>query len=430
MLYPPETIYKFLDQLFHEVKQYDAVLLATLEEGMHDPRVNAALEQLFRGCYSVQTYRRRAEKLRVIKMRGIKIPSDVVGFSLNQSENELLTIQSKGTSGTSASMDVATKPERTMNLEKQRIAILPLNISPDPKDEYFADGMTEEVISAISLINELSVISRTSVMTYKNQQNKRTLDIGSELGVGTILEGSIRKAGDRVRISVQLIDVESDRHLWAQNYDRTLEDIFAIQSEIASRVAESLESQLLPGKKQRIENANTRNVDAHLFYLKGRDSYFKWTREGFENAIRYYEMAIEKDRRYALAFAGVAESCCMLGQYDMLPSEDMFLKAREFAEKALSIDNSLSDAHFVFALVSSHEWNFERAEIEFRRSIELNTSLSQPHFYLSDLLIVTQRFDEASSEAQTALELDPMSSVTCSYVGANYLYLKKYRQSH
>ena len=186
------------------MKQYDAVLLATLEEGMHYPRVNAALEQLFRGCYSVQTYRRRAEKLWVIKMRGIKIPSDVVGFSLNESENELLTIQSKGTSGTSASMDVATKPERTMNLDKHRIAILPFsNISPDPNDEDFADGITEELISAISLINELSVISRTSVMIYKNQKNKRTLDIGRELDVGTILEGSIRKAGNRVRISVQ-----------------------------------------------------------------------------------------------------------------------------------------------------------------------------------------------------------------------------------
>ena len=140
-------------------------------------------------------------------------------------------------------------------------------------------------------------------------------------------------------------------------------------------------------------------------------------------------MAMEKDRRYALAFAGVAETCCMLGQYDMLPSKDMYSKAREFAEKALSIDNSLSDAHFALGHVSSHEWNFERSEIEFRRSIELNASLSQPHFYLADLLIATERFDEAASEAQTALELDPLSSVTCSYVGANYLCLKQYDEA-
>ena len=264
--------------------------------------------------------------------------------------------------------------------------------------------MTEELISAISLINELSVISRTSVMSYKNQQNKRTLDIGRELDVGTILEGSIRKAGNRVRISVQLIDVQSDRHLWAQNYDRTLEDIFAIQSDIASRVAESLESQPLPGKKHRIENANTRNVDAHLLYLKGRESFYKFTKADMENAIRLFEMAIDKDPYYSLAFASVAEACATLGMLDLLPSKEVFPKTREFAEKALAIDVSLAEAHLALGHALFYgEWNFETGETEYKRSIELNANLSESHFYLSYLLLSMGRSKEAEFEAQRGI---------------------------
>ncbi len=331
--------------------------------------------------------------------------------------------------GPSPRLEASRIEENHMNQEiahgKNRIAILPFsNISPDPKDEYFADGMTEELISAISLISELSVISRTSVMSYKNQQDKRTMDIGKELDVRTILEGSIRKAGNRVRISVQLIDVESDRHLWAQNYDRTLDDIFAIQSEIAVRVAESLEIQLLPEKRRRIENANTKNVDAHLLYLKGHQSFHNFTKDGFENAVKFFEMAIEKDPLYALAFASAAMSCVHLAINES-SSREMFAKCKNFAERALSIDGSLAEAHLALGCALWGEWNFEVAEREIRRAIELNPNLGDSYYYLGWLLMWTVRIDEAITESERARELDPLSSYAWTVAGSAYLYTRR-----
>ncbi len=312
-----------------------------------------------------------------------------------------------------------------------RIAVLPFaNISPDSADEYFADGMTEELISAVSLINGLSVISRTSVMSYK-ESRKRTYDIGRELNVGTLLEGSVRKAGNRVRISVQLIDVDSDAHLWVQNYDRNLEDIFTIQSDIAQRVAQSLESQLLPGRKHRIENANTRNVDAHLLYLKGRDAFFKFTRDAFETSLEYYEEAIQKDPRYALAYAAMAESYWFIGEFEYVVPVEAFSKTKEFANKAISFDNTMSEAHMAlgYSLMSA-DWNFDAAEKELRRSIELNPSASRPHTYLGIFLAATsERFDEAEAEVKIALDLDPFSSFTCLFAGTSYYYARNYHRA-
>ena len=315
-------------------------------------------------------------------------------------------------------------------MDKGRIAVMPLvSLTSDRDDEYFADGMTEELLSAVSLIEELSVISRTSVMSYKNKQDKRTIDIGRELNVGTLLEGSVRKAGDRVRISVQLIDVASDKHLWAQNYDRRLEDVFVIQSDVANRVAESLEARFLLGKKHRIENTNTRDVSAHLLYLKGRDSYFKFTREDVEDAIRLYGKAIEKDPNYALAYAGIAEAFSFLGISEFLPSRDAFSKAKGYAERALSIDKSFPEAHVSVGYSSLFEWDFEKAELEYRRSIELNPNLSASHYHLSSLLWATERYGEAKREALIALDLDPLSFLTCSYVGRTFLFSRDYEKA-
>ncbi len=312
------------------------------------------------------------------------------------------------------------------DLVEKRIAILPfLNISRDTADEYLADGMTEEMIAAISLVEGLSVISRTSVMRYKYDRKASTIDIGRELKVGKLLEGSVRRFGKHLRISVQLVDVATDNHLWSKIYDRTLDDIFAIQSDIARAVADYLDSRLLPEKRRIIENSNTRNVDAHLLYLKARESFFDLTREGMENAIRLYEIAIEKDPHYSLAYAGVSEACFWLGALELLPLRDMSPKCMDYGQRALSIDHSTPIAHFALGCGLWLTWKFDKAEKEFRRAIELDSNSVDAYLHLSRLLIHTGRYDEALSVSESALSRDPLSSIAWNETGSAYLYSRR-----
>jgi TolB-like protein/Tfp pilus assembly protein PilF len=323
--------------------------------------------------------------------------------------------------------DAERSEVKISKLDKLRVAVLPLaNISLDHSDDYFADGMTEELISAISMINGLSAISRMSIMNYKNQQNKQTIDIGRELNVGTLVMGSVRRVENRVRISVQMVDVETDRHLWTQNYDRTLEDVFIVQSDVASRVASALEVQLLPGKRYKIENANTKSIEAHLLYLKGRDSFFKWTHDALEDALKYFTQAIAVDPYYALAYSALAETYFVYGIGDYAPSEEVTAKVTEFAAKASAIDKTLPEVHLALGCSSVGKWDFKEAEKAWRRSIELNPNLSQSHCYLSCLLYALERFTESQEEARRALELDPLSSLTCFYAGSAFLFTRNY----
>lgn len=356
--------------------------------------------------------------------------NEFVDVFVSLSENDRIASITSSSATPKITVKAPSRPVASkIPLDRNRVAVMPLvNMISDPADEYFTDGMTEELISAVSLINELSVISRTSIMSYKKKPSKRIIDIGRELNVGTLLEGSVRKAGNRVRISVQLIDVESDKHLWAQNYDRNLEDVFTIQSDIAQKVAQSLESQLLPGRKHRIENVNSRIVDAHLLYLRGRDAFFKFTRGAFETALEYYEGAIEKDPRYALAYAGMAETYWLLGSFEYVIPNEAFSKTKEFANKALSLDNTLSEAHMAlgFSLISA-DWNFDGGEKELRRSIELNPSASLPHAYLGLILAcISERFAEAESESKIGFDLDPFSTLTCVWSGTSYIFTRNY----
>ena len=180
------------------------------------------------------------------------------------------------------------------------------NLSPDPNDEYFADGMTEEMISTLSNISGLTVISRTSIMQYKGVR-KSLAEIGKELKAGTMVEGSVRKADNRVRVTVQLLDAAEDKHLWAQNYDRELKDVFAVQSDIASNVAETLSVKLLPNESDRIQKKPTENSDAHILYLKGRQHWNKRSEDALRKAIEYFDLAIHHDQNYALAYVGLAD---------------------------------------------------------------------------------------------------------------------------
>ena len=311
----------------------------------------------------------------------------------------------------------------TPKLDRNRIAVLPFaKVSTDPESEFFADGITEELISSVSKITQLSVVSRTSVMQYRGQL-KRVTDIGQELKVGSIIEGSIRRLGSHVRTSVQLIDVLSDRQVWSEIYDRTLEDVFSIQSQIAQHVARSLELQLQDKDRERIENVGTRNREAHSLYLRGRFYSLHVTEKSYNDAIRLFEQAIEKDPEYAQAYAAIADCYAGLGAWEIIPAKEVLPKARTYAWRALEIDDSIAEAHAALATVLNlQDWKFAEAELEYQRAIELNPSLSYVHTLYSLFLGQFGRSDEAIEEIKRAIDLDPLSAETFTIAGVVHLY--------
>jgi adenylate cyclase len=316
---------------------------------------------------------------------------------------------------------------KTDALEPRRVAALPLTIlSSDQKDEYFADGLTEEIINTLSSIPELRVIARTSVMKYK-QANKSVGEIGRELKVGTILEGSVRKAGDRVRITIQLIDVGSEVPIWAQKYDRELEDVFKIQTDIAERVADALKVQLLSESRILIEQKAPEDIGAYVLYLRGRYYWSKRTKEDLEKAIAYFGEAIEKDPNYALAHAGMADCYTLMGRHLYLPAKEAFEKARDYANKALELNNRLAEAHTSLAAVlMNYDWDWNGAEEQFKHAIQLNPNYATAHYWQSVLLQTKGRLQESVTAAEKARALDPLSPVIGMGVVQAYLFTEQY----
>jgi adenylate cyclase len=303
---------------------------------------------------------------------------------------------------------------------------LPLqNISPDPKDEYFADGMTEELISTVSKIRGLRVIARTSVMGYKGGE-KKIGEIARELTVGTILEGSVRKAGDKLRITVQLIDSSNEEHLWVQNYDRQLEDVFAIQTEVARNVADALKTQLLDEERQQIEKKPTGNIGGYTLYLKGKHYWSERNKESLERAIEYFEEAIKRDPKFALAYSGLADCYLVLVDHGYLAPREGYAKAREAATKALQLDDTLAEAHTSLALLLSNHWDWTQAEEEFAKALRANPNYATAHHWYSIHLLSLGRLDEAFRESRIAEELDPLSPIIHASAGMNYFFARQY----
>ena len=292
------------------------------------------------------------------------------------------------------------------------VAVLPFrNLSADPDNEFFADGITEDVIAQLSKIRSLKVISRTSVMQFKNREQSLR-EIGATLEVATLLEGSVRRAGDRVRIVAQLIDAEADQHLWAETYDRQLTDIFAIQTDVALQIASALEAELSPEERKRIHRKPTSDVHAYQLYLQGRQCYSRYTGESIQKGIEYFRKAIAVDPDYALAHTGLALAYAELAAGEggsALRPDLAHLEAKQAITRALALDSQLGEAHSVLALLKfTRDFDWAGAEREFKLALQLNPGAADIYDHYGWLCGALERWDEALALVTRAQELDPL----------------------
>jgi len=313
-------------------------------------------------------------------------------------------------------------PTRT-TLPKERIAVLPLtNIGPDQSDEYFADGLTEELISSVSRTKGLRVIARTSVMRCKGSRMS-IAEIGRELNVGSVLEGSIRKAGNKIRVSVQFVDTSSEEPKWSQEYDSEIKDVLEIQSDIARKVTEALQEHVFGIVERGEKRKATSKPKAYISYLRGRQAWNERTEASLKRAIKFFEDALKIDKDYANAYTGLADSYAMLAFLEFMATHEAYPKAREAAEKALSLDPQLAEAHTSLGLIKfQYDWDWEGAEKELKEAISINPSYAPAHHFFADYLKAMGRFDEALVEIEKAQELDPLSLAISTGVG-HVLYL-------
>lgn len=306
--------------------------------------------------------------------------------------------------------------------DKKRVAVLPFsNLSSDPEEGYFADGITEELITSLAGVRQLTIIARTSVMGYKGS-TKKVREIGSELGVGSVLEGSVRKAGNRVRITAQLIDVGTEGHLWAQNYDRQLEDVFAIQSEIAEKVAGELKIRLLDEERRVIEKKATESTEAYTCYLRGRDLAGERTEPSLRQALGLFEKAVSLDPHFAKAYSGIAECYMWLVNDQYEPYEQAAPKAEIAVKKALQLDPELAEAHATLANVNFLEDHARESEEECRKALGLNPSLPAAYDILADLAMLRLDLNEAVKCQEAAYRLDPVMPLYITRLGRLYYY--------
>ena len=310
-------------------------------------------------------------------------------------------------------------------MPRDRVAVLPFsNISQDQADEYFTDGITEEIISTVSKTKGLRVIARTSVMRYKGA-SKAIADIGRELNVGSILEGSVRKAGDKIRISVQFIETANEEPRWSQTYDREISDVFAIQSDIAQKVAEALREHVLGDVPKVEEDKDTSSTEAYISYLRGRQFWNKRTEDSLKKAIGFFEEALENDENYAKAYAGLADSYAALALLEFMAPNEAYPKAKEAVSKALTLHANLAEAHTSLGLIRfQYDWDWQGAELELTTAIDINPNYAPAHHFFADYLKAMGRFDEAIAEIEKARELDPLSLAINTGVG-HVLYLSR-----
>lgn len=379
--------------------------------------IASRIEQLAQGggiCISEQVYDQvhnkipyNLTKLQPTKLKNVAFPTDV--YQLEALREGM--------------------PQPAGGYDAHRLAVLPLtNISPDPKDEYFADGMTEELISTISGISELNVISRTSVMGYKGT-GKRVAEIARELEVGTVLEGSVRKAENIIRVTVQLIDANRDKHLWSQNYDGELKSIFKLQSDIASKVAGALKVKLLSVEAKQLETAPTTNAEAYTLYLRGRQLFNEGSDSALRQALELFNRATKLDPSFARAYTSIGDCYSLLGIRSYISFDESVSGMKSGAKKALEIDGNLAEGHYLLARVAWAEDDHVTDELEARKAIELNPNLAQAHAMLGVVKASNGYPNESIRLLETALSLDPLSSEIIRFLANAYIYTGRTKEA-
>lgn len=303
-----------------------------------------------------------------------------------------------------------TKGESHKKIWENSIAVLPFeDLSPAGDQEYLSDGMTDAIISKLSQLRELKVVSRTSVMQYKKKE-KDVKDIGEELNVKNILEGTVQKIEDRVRIRAQLVNAVDGFHLWSDTYDQKIENIFALQDNISHAIVDVLKIRIGTEQSSFFDKHSTDNVDAFTLYLQGRSHWNERTEIGLKQGIKYFELAIEKDPEYALAYSGIADSYIALANLGVLPPHEAYPLARDWARKALNIDKSLAEAHASIAIIKAfYDWDWKGASQKFNRAFELNPNYATAYQSYALYLAAMGAMDEAKKEIQKARELDPQA---------------------
>ncbi len=310
------------------------------------------------------------------------------------------------------------------------LAVLPLeNLMGDPEQEYFVDGLHDELITQLAQVSSLKVIARGSVIDYK--QKKEPLPaFARKLGVEAFLEGSVRRSGNRVRVTVQLIHAPSQRHLWAQTYEREEQDILILQSEVARAIVREVHVQLTPQEQTRLMRAHEIDPQVHRLYLLGRHHLSKRTKNGMLKAVEYFDQAIAKDPLYALAYSGLADSYNLLAGFGWLSPREAYPKAKEAAQRAVSLDDGLAEGYVSLAdITASYEWNFTEGERLFRRAIALNPGDPTAHFWYARILVCQGKFDQAFLEVKRAQELDPLSPVIAENVGVIFFWARRYDEA-
>jgi len=322
----------------------------------------------------------------------------------------------------SAETDVVTSQHKS-------IVVLPfVNMSADPENEYFSDGLTEEIINALAQLGDLRVAARTSSFVFKGKSTD-IAKIGHKLNVSNVLEGSVRKDRNKLRITAQLINVADGYHLWSEQYDRELDDVFSIQNEIALAIVDKLKIKLVSHEMSRLVEKQTANLAAHEAYLKGR--YF-WNQRGpgLLKAADFFRSALAEDDNYAAAYVGLADTYALLGFYGYLPPTDVMPKAKEAVQRALQIDETLAEAHSSLGFIHTiFDWDWESASKEFERALQLNPGYSPARYWRTNLLLTQGRLDGAISEVRHGLEYDPLSIYMQAFLGVLLLTSKKYQQA-
>ncbi len=372
-----------------------AVLAALLRDEPPPLRTSPSLEKIVRRCLAKQSSSRYQ--------------------TMSEAKSALERVCGEKASGASA------EPQPS-------IAVLPFaDMSPGKDNEWFSDGLAEEIINALAQISGLKVIARTSAFAFRGKEQDIT-KIAELLRVRTILEGSVRKAGNRIRVTAQLIDAADGSHLWSERYDREMTDVFAIQDEISRAIAGRMRVRLsgdsLPIRRY------TEKTEAYQLYLRGRYCWNQLTEEGFKRGIQYFNQAIEVDPGFALAYAGLADCYHELASFGYLAPKDAYPKAKESAIKALELDESLAEAHTSLAVVAFRfDWNWQEAVKEFKRAIELNPNYSTAHIYYAFYLDLMGRFEEGLLEYDRAREIEPLSIFINSNIGTHYYFARQYEHA-